>query len=70
MEFITGMSTCHEVTVAMQCQMKVFGLSLITNIPKTDTEDSIELSHNEVLEEAEKMRNTCCRLVKAIIETL
>lgn len=27
-----GMSTCHEVTVARQCGIQVFGFSLITNM--------------------------------------
>lgn len=27
-----GMSTCHEVTVARQCGIRVFGFSLITNM--------------------------------------
>ncbi|KAL3080060.1 hypothetical protein niasHT_034618 [Heterodera trifolii] len=49
-----GMSTCHEVTVARQCGMRVFGFSLITNCSSVDSDEPVEVSHDEVLEVAAK----------------
>ncbi|KAI3411987.1 hypothetical protein GPALN_002041 [Globodera pallida] len=49
-----GMSTCHEVTVARQCGMRVFGFSLITNCVSVDPDEPVEVSHEEVLEVAAK----------------
>uniref|UniRef100_A0A915EP07 purine-nucleoside phosphorylase n=1 Tax=Ditylenchus dipsaci TaxID=166011 RepID=A0A915EP07_9BILA len=50
-----GMSTCHEVTVARQCQMRVLGFSLITNLCNTDVDKSVEVSHEEVLQAGKEM---------------
>ncbi|CAK9299135.1 unnamed protein product [Gordionus sp. m RMFG-2023] len=48
-----GMSTAHEVTVARHCDIKVCGLSLITNvIIEGDAEDA-EANHEDVLKLAE-----------------
>lgn len=51
------MSTCHEVTVARQCGMRVFGFSLITNCSSLDADNPIAISHEEVLEAS------CCFLI-------
>lgn len=62
-----GMSTCHEVTVAIQCQMKVIGFSLITNISKVELEESMELSHEEVLKVGGESTDKFCELISAIV---
>uniref|UniRef100_A0A7E4W760 Purine nucleoside phosphorylase n=1 Tax=Panagrellus redivivus TaxID=6233 RepID=A0A7E4W760_PANRE len=62
-----GMSTCHEVTVARQCGIRVFGFSLITNIANTDADNSVEVTHEEVLEAAREAGDHACTFVTEII---
>ncbi|KAI1702935.1 phosphorylase superfamily domain-containing protein [Ditylenchus destructor] len=45
-----GMSTCHEVTVARQCGMRVISNSKICFSCNTDADSSVEVSHEEVLQ--------------------
>lgn len=65
-----GMSTCHEVTVARQCGMRVFGFSLITNIANQDVDNSVEVSHQEVLDTARAASDRACRFVSQIVSEL
>jgi len=65
-----GMSTAHEVTVARQCGIRVFGFSLITNIANTDVDNSVEVTHEEVLQAAKEAGNRACNFVTRIIEQL
>jgi purine-nucleoside phosphorylase len=65
-----GMSTCHEVTVARQCGIRVFGFSLITNIGNDDADTSVEVSHEEVLQTAKEASVRACRFVSRIIDSL
>ncbi|CAH4028690.1 unnamed protein product [Pieris brassicae] len=55
-----GMSTVHEVITARHCDMKVFGLSLITNECITNYEVEAEANHEEVLDVG-KMRQDLLR---------
>ncbi|CAB1334286.1 unnamed protein product [Coregonus sp. 'balchen'] len=50
-----GMSTVPEVTVAKHCGLRVFGLSLITNMVSLDYSREEKVNHEEVLE-ISKMR--------------
>uniref|UniRef100_A0A1I8ASU4 Purine nucleoside phosphorylase n=1 Tax=Steinernema glaseri TaxID=37863 RepID=A0A1I8ASU4_9BILA len=65
-----GMSTCHEVTVARQCGIQVLGFSLITNIANLDADNSVEVSHEEVLETAKEASQRACNFVNEIIESI
>ncbi|CAJ0937329.1 unnamed protein product, partial [Mesorhabditis belari] len=65
-----GMSTCHEVTVARQCGIKVLGMSLITNIANLDADNSVEVSHEEVLQAASENGARAAQFVKGILEKL
>ena len=65
-----GMSTCHEVTVARQHEMKVFGFSLITNIANLDTDDAVEVTHEEVLHTAKEGGERATAFVREIISRL
>ncbi|UMM31438.1 hypothetical protein L5515_012913 [Caenorhabditis briggsae] len=65
-----GMSTCHEVTVARQCGIKVLGFSLITNIANLDADQSVEVSHEEVLDIAKQAGERASRFVSDIIQEL
>ncbi|CAJ0602664.1 unnamed protein product [Cylicocyclus nassatus] len=62
-----GMSTCHEVAVARQCGIKVIGLSLITNICNTDADTSLDVTHMEVLQTAEKAMDHTCNFIKELV---
>ncbi|XP_038206362.1 purine nucleoside phosphorylase-like isoform X1 [Zerene cesonia] len=55
-----GMSTVHEVITARHCDMKVFGLSLITNECITNYDVDTEANHEEVLDVG-KMRQDILR---------
>ena len=80
-----GMSTAHEVTVARQCGIRVFGFSLITNMlvsattyilqknhfsANTDVDNSVEVTHEEVLQAAKEAGNRACTFVSRIIEEI
>ncbi|VDD91568.1 unnamed protein product [Enterobius vermicularis] len=65
-----GMSTCHEVTIARQCGMRVLGFSLITNIANLDADVAVEVKHEEVLETAKEASQRACNFVTAIVEQL
>ncbi|KAK0399887.1 hypothetical protein QR680_003257 [Steinernema hermaphroditum] len=65
-----GMSTCHEVTVARQCGIQVLGFSLITNIANLDADNSVEVSHEEVLETAKEASQRACAFVSEIIANI
>ncbi|KAJ1346169.1 hypothetical protein KIN20_000889 [Parelaphostrongylus tenuis] len=65
-----GMSTCHEVTVARQCGIKVLGFSLITNIANLDADSSKQVSHEEVLTTAKNAGLRASQFVKDIISQL
>ncbi len=61
-----GMSTVPEAIVARQCGLKVAGLSCITNLaagcaPKP-------LSHQEVLETAERVKKVAAKLLQTFVE--
>ncbi|CAJ0574535.1 unnamed protein product, partial [Mesorhabditis spiculigera] len=62
-----GMSTCHEVVVARQCGIKVLGMSLITNIANFDTENAVEVTHEEVLQAAKENGKRAAAFVKGIL---
>jgi purine-nucleoside phosphorylase len=56
-----GMSTVPEVIVARQCGLKVAALSCITNLAAGRSRKT--LSHTEVLETAERVRNVAAQLL-------
>lgn len=63
-----GMSTVPEVTVAAHSDMKVIGISCITNMAAGILDQP--LCHEEVVETATKVRETFITLVKKIVEKL
>uniref|UniRef100_A0A0N5AEV2 Purine nucleoside phosphorylase n=1 Tax=Syphacia muris TaxID=451379 RepID=A0A0N5AEV2_9BILA len=65
-----GMSTCHEVTVARQCGMRVLGFSLITNLANLDANAAVEVKHEEVLEIAKEASQRACNFVSEIVANL
>ncbi|CAD6197903.1 unnamed protein product [Caenorhabditis auriculariae] len=65
-----GMSTCHEVIVARQCGITCLGFSLITNIANLNVENSVEVSHAEVLETAKEAGERASSFVCDIIANM
>lgn len=63
-----GMSTVPEVIVARHANMKVIGISCITNMAAGILDQP--LSHEEVMETSEKAREDFLNLVKGIVEKL
>jgi purine-nucleoside phosphorylase len=57
-----GMSTVPEVIVARQCSLKVAALSCITNLAAGRSRKT--LSHAEVLETADRVKNVAAQLLK------
>ncbi len=57
-----GMSTVPEAIVARQCGLRVAGISCITNLAAGIGREN--LSHAEVLETAERVKNSGARLIK------
>lgn len=63
-----GMSTVPEVIVANHCGMKVLGISCITNMAAGVLPQ--KLTHDEVMETANRVRNQFITLVKEVLREL
>lgn len=63
-----GMSTVPEVIVARHCGMKVLGISCLTNMAAGILNQP--LSHDEVMETTEKVKERFLRFVKEIVKYL
>ena len=64
-----GMSTVPEAIVANYCKMNVLGISCITNAA-SGVNSSEKLSHQEVIDAANKAKSSFKALLKAIIEVI
>lgn len=63
-----GMSTVHEVVVAVHAGIKVLGISLITNVAILGYGDDVTpANHQEVLETGKKRSNDMQKLVSTIV---
>jgi purine-nucleoside phosphorylase len=60
-----GMSTVPEVIVARQCGLKVAAVSCLTNLAAGRSRKT--LSHTEVLETAERVKNVAAQLLKTFV---
>jgi purine-nucleoside phosphorylase len=63
-----GMSTVHEAVYSSYLGMKTSAISCITNFASGISDQ--KLSHSEVTETADRVKNTFARLVKAIIKAV
>jgi purine-nucleoside phosphorylase len=63
-----GMSTVHEAVYSSYLGMKTAAISCITNLASGISDQ--KLSHSEVTETADKVKNIFARLVKAIIKMI
>ena len=64
------MSTVPEVVVARHAGMRVFGMSLITNIVVSEYDSEATANHEEVLETGEKRSKDLQRLVAGLVEQM
>jgi len=62
-----GMSTVYEVLAARQCGLKCLAISLITNECKTSYKEVNEVSHEEVVEVADKRGKAMVKFITEII---
>jgi purine-nucleoside phosphorylase len=62
------MSTAPEVIVANHCGMKVLGISCITNMAAGVLE--VKLSHEEVMETADRVKDQFSSLILGILEQM
>mmetsp|Transcript_816 Transcript_816/g.2379 ORF Transcript_816/g.2379 Transcript_816/m.2379 type:complete len:310 (-) Transcript_816:507-1436(-) len=67
---VVGMSTCPEVTVAVHCGIKCFGMSLVTNVCITDVESKDAPSHEEVKDVAGMRAPDAKKLVSYVVERM
>ena len=65
-----GMSTVPEVLVARHAGMRVFGMSLITNMVITEYDSEVTANHEEVLETGRKRSKDLQALVATMIEKM
>lgn len=63
-----GMSTVPEAIVANYCGMKILGISCITN--PASSESGVKLSHEEVIESADKAKSKFKSLILEILKYL
>ena len=63
-----GMSTVPETTLAVHAGAKVLGISLISN--SLVGQSSVEVTHQEVLDAADKAAGRFCRLIAGIVGKL
>jgi purine-nucleoside phosphorylase len=61
-----GMSTVPEVIVAHHCGIRVFGISIITDLG--DTPNPIEVSHEEVQEAANRAQPLMTEIMREMIK--
>ncbi|XP_045495649.1 purine nucleoside phosphorylase isoform X1 [Colias croceus] len=63
-----GMSTVHEVITARHCDMKVFGLSLITNECITNYDVDTEANHEEVLDVGRMRQDILRKYISRLVQ--
>ncbi|XP_067143846.1 purine nucleoside phosphorylase-like isoform X2 [Centruroides vittatus] len=62
-----GMSTAHEVIAARHCGLRVFGMSLITNVCIDEYDSTQTANHEEVLETSAKRKSDMEKLVSRLV---
>ena len=65
-----GMSTVPEVLVARHCGLRVFGMSVITNVSNIDSASTVLNDGDDVVRAADAAADRMCTLFCKLIETL
>jgi purine-nucleoside phosphorylase len=63
-----GMSTVPEVVAANHCGMKTAGISCITNMAAGILDQP--LNHREVMETADRVKDSFSRIIKSVVENI
>jgi len=66
----TGMSTVPEVLVARHCGMRVFGMSLVTNMVVQEYDSEVKANHEEVLETGARRSKDLQKLIGAVVSDM
>ena len=64
------MSSAPEATVANHCGMKVFAMSLITNVCIMEYDSDVNVSHEDVLEVGRRRSADLVHIVKKLLTKL
>lgn len=64
------MSTCHEVVVARQSNLKVVGFSIVSDASHLDSVVHEEINHQTVIEIAKKSTESLSKLICNFIQNL
>jgi len=67
---LLGMSTVPEVIVARQCGIRVFGMSVVTNVSNFDTTSKVLNDENDVVVQADLAATRMCALFTELLKTL
>ena len=65
-----GMSTVPEVLVARHCGIRVFGMSVITNVSNIDNASTVLNDGDDVVRAADAAADRMCTLFRKLIESL
>ena len=65
-----GMSTVPEVLVARHCGIRVFGMSVITNVSNIDNTSTVLNDGDDVVRAADAAADRMCTLFRKLIESL
>lgn len=67
---LKGMSTCHEVTVAKHCGLRVVGMSLISNEAVASYDAQQFACHDEVLATAQNRAQILEKIVSIVVSRM
>jgi len=67
---LLGMSTVPEVIVARHCGIRVFGMSVVTNVSNFDTTSKVLNDENDVVVQADLAATRMCALFTELLKTL
>ncbi|MCQ2181856.1 MAG: purine-nucleoside phosphorylase [Bacteroidales bacterium] len=67
---LLGMSTIPEVIVARHCGIRVFGMSVVTNVSNTETTSKVLNDGDDVIVQADLAATRMCALFTNLLSTL
>lgn len=67
---LLGMSTVPEVIVARHCGLRVFGMSVVTNVSNFDTTSTVLNDEEDVVIQADRAATRMCAIFTRLLTTL